>query len=235
MWVLVGLLPALIVLGLIVAGIAALFRGRGDGRGLEFPTVVAAYAALVMLVSLFLTATGGGLLLKAGFGAMQRDFSYNTQSYSSFDPATRTESRRVDPSDNAIRDDVATGLSLAFAGVVLFVPHALGAAILRRRPGAVSRTVSRGEALLGLATATVGLLASGATALNDIMRRYVLGGTDTLLPFERRHPGGPLAIAIVMLPLVVWFGWRLWREFAEPDGQEPAALASSPATPPATG
>lgn len=41
--------------------------------------------------------------------------------------------RTVDPSDNAIRDDVATGISVTFAGAVLFAVHAFGAVVLRRR------------------------------------------------------------------------------------------------------
>ena len=100
---------------------------------------------------------------------------------------------------------------------MLFVPHALGAAILRRRSAKVSPAVTRGAVLLGLAAATLTFLIAGATALNDVVRRYMLSDVAGALPFEQRHPGEPLAFAIVMAPLVAWFGWRLWQEFAAPD------------------
>jgi predicted negative regulator of RcsB-dependent stress response len=28
------------------------------------------------------------------------------------------------------------------------------------------------------------------------------------------HPGETLAFAVVFLPLSLWFGWRVWQEFA---------------------
>jgi predicted negative regulator of RcsB-dependent stress response len=41
----------------------------------------------------------------------------------------------------------------------------------------------------------------------------VLGRT-AVQPWQVRHPGGSLSVAIVLLPLMLWFGWRLWQELA---------------------
>ncbi|HWQ27945.1 MAG TPA: hypothetical protein VNN12_02865, partial [Dehalococcoidia bacterium] len=83
MWVLYGLLPPLVLLTLIVGAVIAVVRGRGaEGWNIRFSGVLAAYAALVMLVSVFLVAAGLGALLKAGLAeAIGRDFSYDTTPY----------------------------------------------------------------------------------------------------------------------------------------------------------
>jgi hypothetical protein len=225
MWVFYDLLPTFIVLLAIASGVALLLRRGSDGWSVQFSGVLLGYVAVAMLIGLFLIAAGGGLLLKTGFAQIaNRDFSYNVQPYVVYDsvspagpvpvnPTTqnRPTGRTVDPSDNAIRDDVATGISLTFAGVVLFAVHAFGAVVLRRRKAQGEHLITRAYNLLGLAVATLGFLGTGAQALNDLVRRYVVGG-DAVQAWQIRHPGEPLAIAIVLLPLVLWFGWRVWQE-----------------------
>jgi hypothetical protein len=215
MWVFYGLLPTLIVLFIIVGGVVLLVRRGADGWSIQFPGVLRAYAATAMLIGIFLTAAGLGLLLKAGMAeAGERDFSYNTEPQSIYQPSPQggtTPRQTVDPSDNAIRDDLAGGISLTFAGVVLFAVHSFGAVILRRRKAQGEEVITRSYNLIGVVVSTLGFLGTGAQALNDIMRRYVLGGT-TVQPWDERHPGGPLSVAIVLLPLMLWFGWRLWEE-----------------------
>jgi hypothetical protein len=225
MWVLAGLLPSLIILVVIVGGIILLVRRGTEGWSIEFPAVLLAYTAIAMLVGVFMVAAGSGLLLKAGLAeAGERDFSYNDQPYAAYDPyrepvpatptkpaTTEQPTGTVDPSDTAIRDDVATGISLTFAGAVVFVVHAFGAAMLRRRNAQGTQLITRAYNLVGLAVATLGFMATGAQALNDIVRRYIVGG-DTVEPWQIRHPGEPLAIAVVLLPLMLWFGWRVWQE-----------------------
>lgn len=241
MWVVYGLLPPLVVLTLIVAAAVAIVRGRGaEGWNIQFSGVLAAYAALVMLVSVFLVAAGLGALLKAGLAeAFGRDFSYDTTPYPQYreipvepaatpgeaapgpaggEPATpspsepRQPERWVDPSDSAIRDDVATGITLTFVGAVLFAIHATMAVALRRRGAQGERVIARAYNLLGLATATIGFLALAAMALNDIVRRYLVEGGE-VESWQVRHPGEHLGFAIVFLPTALWFGWRVWQEF----------------------
>jgi len=219
MWVFVGLLPGLIILCVIGGGIALLMRRGSHGWNVQFSGVLRAYVAVAMLVGIFLVADGAGLLLKAGFAqAGSRDFSYNNQPYTIYQPVPAGKlptapgvQTSVDPSDSAIRDDIATAVSLIFVGGVLFAIHAFGAAVLRRRGAQGDRLVTRAYNLVGLSVATLGFIGTGAEALNDVMRRYVVGG-DVVQTFEVRHPGDPLSVAIVLLPLVVWFGWRTWEE-----------------------
>jgi hypothetical protein len=242
-WVVYGLLPPLVFLTLIVGAVVAVVRGRaGEGWNIQFSGVLAAYAALVMLISVFLVAAGAGALVKAGLAeAFGRDFSYDTAPYPQYreipvepvrtpageatpspaDEGTRATpdapvppqpERWIDPSDNAIRDDVATGITLTFVGAALFAIHAVMSVALRRRGAQGERLIARAYNLLGLATSTIGFLALAAMGLNDIVRRYVVEGGD-LEPWQVRHPGEHLGFAIAFLPLALWFGWRVWQEF----------------------
>ena len=215
MWVFYGLLPTLIVLFIIVGGVVLLLRRGSEGWSVQFPGVLRAYVATAMLIGVFLVAAGVGLLLKTGMAqAGERDFSYNVQPQTIYQPSPQgasTSRQTVDPSDNAIRDDLAAGISLTFAGAVMFVVHAFGATLLRRRRAQGEEMITRSYNLIGLVVSTLGFLGTGAQALNDIVRRYVLGGA-TVQPWQLRHPGGPLSVAVVLLPLMLWFGWRLWQE-----------------------
>lgn len=232
MWVFIGLLPVVIIGGLIVGGIALLVR-RGEGWNVQFAGVLRAYVAVAMLVGVFLVAAGAGLLLKAGFAqGGSRDFSYNVQPQTIFVPKegiittpTTGNEQTVDPSDSAIRDDVASGISLIFVGGVLFAVHAFGATLLRRQHVQVEELVTRAYNLIGLAVATLGFIGTGAQALNDIVRRYVVGG-DVVQPWEVRHPGEALGVAIALLPLVLWFAWRTWEEHGA--NRTPRVLATRP-------
>ncbi len=238
MWVFYGLLPTLIVFLIIGGGVVLLVRRGSEGWNIRFPGVLLAYVATAMLVGVFLVAAGAGLLLKAGFAqAGDRDFSYDVQPYPVYEPYRMYEpgqyepypvpapgqsvpskpnppdepTRTVDPSDSAIRDDVATGISLTFAGAVLFAVHVFGAVVLRRRKAQGDQFISRAYNLVGLVVATLGFMGTGAQALNNVVRRYVVGG-DTVEAWQIRHPGEPLAIAAVLFPLILWFGWRVWEE-----------------------
>jgi hypothetical protein len=235
MWVLYGILPPVLVIGIIVAAAVAFVRGRA---AITFSSVLMGYVALAMLVSVFLLASGGGLLIKSGLSeAVGRDFSYDTElepRYPPYEPAYPAEppspaepedspeppSPRyrepetwVDPSDNALRDDIAAGVTLLFVGLTLFAVHGVAAVVLRRRGAQGAQFVSRVYNLLGLAGASIGFLGSGGGAVYGILRRYVLE-TENMDPWEFPHPGEPLAFAVVLLPLSLWFGWRVWQEFA---------------------
>jgi hypothetical protein len=234
MWVFYALLPTLIVTLFVAGGIMLLVRRGSDGWSIQFSGVLLAYTATAMLVGVFLIAAGAGLLLKAGFaGSAGRDFSYSVQPYSVYPrspaPGSSTSSAQntqdiVDPSDAAIRDDVASGISLAFAGAVVFAVHAFGAVILRRRGAHGAQLVTRAYNLLGLAVATLGFIGTGAQGLNDVVRRYVVGG-DTVQAWQIRHPGEPLAIAAVLFPLILWFGWRVWQEMGADRSRNEAPAA----------
>ena len=225
MWVLGILLPVLVI-GLIVAAVAAFMRSRAvEGGGITFSAVLVGYVAVAMLVCVFLVATGCGLLIKAGLsGAVGRDFSYDITlepRYPPYEALPTPESGKpapepeswVDPSDNALRNDIAAGVTLVFLGLALFAVHGTAAVVLRRRGAQGVDFVSRVYNLLGLAGASIAFLASGGVALHGIIRRYVLE-TGNLSSWEMPHPGETLAFAVAFLPLSLWFGWRVWQEFA---------------------
>jgi len=225
MWVLGILLPVLVI-GLIVAAVVAFMRSRAvEGGGITFSAVLVGYVALAMLVSVFLLAAGSASLIKTGFsGAVGRDFSYDITlepRYPPYEEFYPPESGKpvpepeawVDPSDNALRNDIAAGVTLVFLGLALFAVHGTAAVVLRRRGAQGTHFVSRVYNLLGLAGASIAFLASGGTALHGIIRRYALE-TDKLSSWEMPHPGEPLAFAVAFLPLSLWFGWRVWQEFA---------------------
>ena len=214
------------VWGLIVAAVVAFVRSRAaEGGGITFSGVLVGYVAVAMLVSVFLLAAGGALLIKAGFsGAVGRDFSYNTAlepRYPPYEPFYPSESGKVapepeswvDPSDNALRNDIAGGVTLVFLGLTLFAVHGAAAVVLRRRGAQGVHFVSRVYNLLGLTGASIAFLASGGVALHGVIRRYVLE-TENLDARQLPHPGDPLAFAVVFLALSLWFGWRVWQEFA---------------------
>jgi hypothetical protein len=242
MWVFYGLLPTLIVLLILGGGVALLVRRGSEGWNVQFSSVLLAYVATAMLVGVFLVTAGAGLLLKAGFAeAGERDFSYDVQPYPIYEPypayapgekpgPSEEPRRTVDPSDNAIRDDVATGISLTFAGAVLFAVHAFGAVVLRRREAQGAQLITRAYNLVGLAVATLGFMGTGAQALNDVVRRYVVGG-DTVEAWQVRHPGESLATAVVLFPLVLGFGWRVWQEMGAGQTREPARDGGGEARP----
>ncbi len=215
MWVLYGVLPPLLVIGLIVAAIVVIMRARtGEGPGITFLGVLLAYVYTAMFISVFLAATGGALLVKPALsGIIGTDFSYDNE----LDQRSMPGGGRswVDPSDDAIRNDVAGGVTLVFVGLALFAVHGAGAVALRRRQAPGERLLSRAYNLLGLAAASIGFLGGGGAAVNDLLRRYVLdtGGVHSW-DWDTPRPGGALATAIIFLPLALWFGWRVWQEFA---------------------
>ena len=210
-----GILVPLFVVGLIVTAAVAVMRARaGNGHGITFPVILLAYVSTAMFISIFLVAVGSALLIKPALGGIiGTDFSYNNEPGEQYMPSGGKT--WVNPSDDAIRNDIAVGVTLVFVGVTLFAIHGVAAAVLRRRQAQGEQLISRAYNLLGLAMASIGFLGGGGSAVHDVLRRYVLdtGGPHSW-EWETPHPGGALATAIVFLPLALWFGWRVWQEFA---------------------
>jgi len=210
-----GILVPLFVVGLIVTAAVAVMRARaGNGHGITFPVILLAYVSTAMFISIFLVAVGSALLIKPALGGIiGTDFSYNNEPEERYYP--RGEETWVNPADDAIRNDVAAGVALVFVGVALFALHGVAAAVLRRRQAQGERLISHAYNLLGLAMASIGFLGGGGSAVHDVLKRYLLdtGGPHSW-EWQTPHPGGALATAIVFLPLAVWFGWRVWQEFA---------------------
>jgi hypothetical protein len=212
-----GILVPLFVVGLIVTAVVVIMRARaGEGRGITFPVILLAYVSTAMFISIFLVAVGSALLIKPALGGIiGTDFSYNNEPQRRYSGESSLTETWVDPSDDAIRNDIASGVTLVFVGVALFALHGVAAAVLRRRQVQGERLISRAYNLLGLAMASIAFLGGGGSAVHDVLRRYLLdtGGPHSW-EWQTPHPGGALAAAIVFLPLTLWFGWRVWQEFA---------------------
>ena len=220
-----GILVPLFVVGLIVTAAVVIMRAR-SGEGITFSGILLAYVSTAMFISIFLVAVGGAFLIKPALGGIiGTDFSYDNEPEERYYP--RGEETWVDPADDAIRNDVAAGVTLVFVGLTLFAMHGAGAVALRRRHAPGERLISRAHNLLGLAAASIGFLGGGGAAVHDVLRRYLLdtGGPHSW-EWQTPHPGGALATAIVFLPLALWFGWRVWQEFAleAPAENPPAAV-----------
>jgi hypothetical protein len=210
-----GILIPVFVVGLIVTAAVIIMRARaGEGPGITFPGILLAYVSTAMLISIFFVAVGGALLIKPALGGIiGTDFSYNNEPEEQYLPSGGRTS--VNPSDDAIRNDVAVGVTLVFVGLTLFALHGVAAAVLRRRQVQAERLISRAYNLLGLAMASIAFLGGGGSAVHDVLRRYVLDtGGPHAWDWHTPHPGEALATAIVFLPLALWFGWRVWQEFA---------------------
>jgi len=208
-----GILVPLFVVGLIVTAAVVIMRAR-SGEGITFSGILLAYVSTAMFISIFLVAVGSALLIKPALGGIiGTDFSYNNEPEERYYP--QGEETWVNPADDAIRNDVAAGVALVFVGVALFALHGVAAAVLRRRQAQGEQLISRAYNLLGLAMASIGFLGGGGSAVHDVLKRYLLdtGGPHSW-EWETPHPGGALATAIVFLPLALWFGWRVWQEFA---------------------
>lgn len=213
-----GALIPLLVFGLLGAGAVALVRGRREPiPPLTFATAVHAYAAVVLVVCVILVALGGGLVLKAVFSEIgPRDFSYEVPVepvYYDSGPYPVPASSGSTPEErakNAARDDIALGATFLAVGSVLGLVHGFGKAAAARRDRGYERVISRLVDVVLLATGTIVGLASIASLLNELLRRYLLT-SDTRDPWDMPHPGEPLGLAITFLPLWALFGLRVWR------------------------
>ncbi len=192
-----GILIPLFVVGLIVTAVVVIMRARaGEGRGITFPGILLAYVSTAMFISIFLVAVGSALLIKPALGGIiGTDFSYNNEPEERYYP--RGEETWVNPSDDAIRNDIAGGVTLVFVGVALFALHGVAAAVLRRRQVQGERLISRAYNLLGLAMASIGFLGGGGSAVHDVLKRYAPGYR------------GPALVGIGQLPIPAE-RWR-WR------------------------
>jgi hypothetical protein len=220
MWVLYGLLPPVIVIGLIIAAVVIVLRTRSAG-GMTFPGVLLGYVHAALFISVFLFAAGGALLVKAGLAqAAGLDFAYNTEEERYY--PDNTGPTVIDPSDEEFRNNIAIGITLVFIGGALFAIHGVAAVALRRRDAPGQRLISRTFNVLGLAASTIAFLAGSGAAVYETLRRYVLE-TDAIEPWNYPRPGGALGVTIVFFPLALWFAWRVWQEFAAEGNQTDAS------------
>ncbi|MEX2245130.1 MAG: hypothetical protein WEC75_00415 [Dehalococcoidia bacterium] len=214
MWALITLFAILLpvlslaVLAAAVATAIGMLRRRGIPDRFRFISVVHGYARLMMLVGIFVAASGAGLGLKAALG---ETFSYDVFYDSS--PSSYDDFSSGQPEDPQ-EEDAVWGLTMLFLGVLMFTPHAAGLALLRARGNVPDLPVTRAYNLVGLATATIGSFAAWATALGITLQR---AADDNATGWRDHHPGEPLIFAVILLALAGGFAYNLWSSLSLPE------------------
>jgi hypothetical protein len=118
----------------------------------------------------------------------------------------------------AANDVVVAGAVLVFVGAIMLVPHATGVVLLAQRGVRGGTPVLRGFNLIALATATIGFLATGGTALAYVLQKIT---DDEGAGWREYHPGEPLAYALILFPVVCWFAYQLWSDVTRDTISEP--------------
>jgi hypothetical protein len=235
MWaaiLLFGILLPILSLGAGAAFLWAaivLLRRRSVDIRVSFSGIVFAYLALMMLIGVFVAASGAGMVGKVALAQVtSNDFGYDPKTnYGGFDrPATSTPLTQSEVKDKK-EEDVILGGVLAAVGLLMLVPHAAAAMTLRGRGAHGADPVFRGYNLLALATATIGFLAAGGTALATALQRL----SDDRPGWEGHAIAEPFAFAIVLFPVACWFGYRLWAQVATDIATGPQAAAAAEADP----
>lgn len=214
------LLPILALAAVIAfaSGAIVMLRRRQTHERIRFISVVHAYAALMILVGLFMVASGIGVALKVALAeTVSHEFAYdrfNRNAFGISDPE--------DIEDDDVEDDAIAAFVLALVGAGMFIPHALGVMALARKGARSSPAVTRGYNLVGLSTATIGLLAAGGTAIGSVLQRVA----DDSIGWRDHHPAEPLAFAIVLAFVTAWFAYQLWNDVAGEISTDNATLST---------
>jgi hypothetical protein len=224
-----------IMLPILILGTCATFlwsaivlvRRRSLDIRVSFSTAVVAYFALMMLIGVFLTASGVGEIGKVALVQVTNDdFGYNPRTtYTSFDTPRAAVPLASSELHDKKNEDVTLGAVLTTVGLLMFGPHALGFASLRRRGAAGAGLAFRGFSLLALAIATIGFLSAAGTALTETLQRVSDGSSG----WQGHAIAEPLAFAIVLLSLGTWFGYQLWSLVAADTASSSPAATDSPA------
>jgi hypothetical protein len=225
MWayiLLFGIFLPILIVSAVAAAVATaiiMLRRRERPERIPFSGILFGYAGLMVLIGIFLLVAGAALGGKAAFAIVDKDFSYDRDRSGFSDFGTPESPKTDDEIEDDMREDVIYGVVLAFIGGVMIGPHAFGTMLLRRRRAAGERPVARGIGLIGLATSTIGFLAAGGTALALMLERFAEEDAEG---WRNHHPGEPLALALLMAPLAVWFAYRIWAEYAYDESPAPA-------------
>ena len=218
-----GSLFALAALLLIVGGVVVIVLAFRQGR---FDTSPRAFLRLYLyalaFASFLVLLAGATNLVRAGLATVAgRSFSYYEVSYA-YAPQgappgkvapTPVPPVPIDQSERPYRDDLVRGVALVLTGGLLWVLHWLGIRALDplevRRASLLSALYSGGLlAIAGLVT-----VVALPWGIYSLLAYYVLpqdaGGAAS-------RPGDPLSYAIVFLPVLLYFLWRLIERARSP-------------------
>jgi hypothetical protein len=209
----IGLAGLLLVIGIVVVVVLAIRQGRLDTSPralLRLYLYALAFASFLVLVF------GATSLVRAGLATVAgRGFSYYQVSYAYGPPGAPPVKPGVEPvpppvptdqSERPYRDDLVRGLALVVTGGLLWVLHWLGIRALD--PPEVRRTSLLAALYSGGLLAIAGLVTvvSLPWGIYSLLAYYVLPQDAN---GSSNRPGDPLSYAIVFLPVLLYFLWRL--------------------------
>jgi len=209
---------ALAVLLLLNGGVVVVVLAIRQGRLDTSPrALLRLYLYALAFASFLVLLFGATSLVKAGLATVAgRGFSYYQVTYA-YGPPPGTPPYKsgiapgpvpvpTDQSERPYRDDLVRGLALVLTGGLLWVLHWLGIRALD--PPEVRRTSLLAALYSGGLLAIAGLVTVVALpwGIYSVLAYYVLP-QDANGPSNR--PGDPLSYAIVFLPVLLYFLWRL--------------------------
>ncbi|MBI4301974.1 MAG: hypothetical protein HY664_05170 [Chloroflexi bacterium] len=207
------LFPMFFILGLavLVAGIAyVVIKVRsGERIDLSFRLLLSVYLYLMTIVSLLVLAVGLSSLVNVGLASVVgRDFSYSV-------PPTL---------EQGFRNGLAEGLSLTIVGGLVWALHIWGQRALRRRADGDEPLLWKAYLAVLLGVFSIGGILALSLGVSQTVRYVLDSGTD--FTSSRPVPGSTLAIAIVFVPIWIYYFAALWRE--RRDGAVSAIAESEP-------
>jgi hypothetical protein len=215
--VVIGLAGLLLAIGGVVVLVLAIRQGRLDTSPRAFLRL---YLYALAFASFLVLLFGTTALVKAGLATVAgRNFSYYVYAYPQPVPAVKDgiaplpPPRVTDQTDREYRDDLVRGLALVITGGLLWLLHWLGIRTLD------SPEVRRTSLLAGLYNGGLLAIAGLVTVvalpwgIYSLLAYYVLP-QDANGPSNR--PGDPLSYAIVFLPVLLYFLWRLIERARSP-------------------
>ncbi len=202
----------LVIVGGIAAAVVTFLRGRLDTSSRAFLRL---YLYALAFASFLVLLFGATSLVTAGLAAVAgKSFSYQTYQYAGPPGPEGKPQLRADADVNAdldrrFRDDLVKGIAFAVVGGLLWTMHWAGIRAVDptevRRRSALASLYSGGLlAIAGLAT-----VVTLPWSIYSLLSYYIVppaglgsGGSST-------QPGPLLAFALVFLPVLAYFLWRL--------------------------
>jgi len=201
----------LLIVGGVVVIVLAIRQGRLDTSPRAFLRL---YLYALAFASFLVLLFGATSLVKVGLATVAgKSFSYYQARYA-YAPQGAPPGKQIgtipappiDQSDRAYRDDLVRGIALVVTGGLLWMLHWLGIRALD--PADVRRRSLLAALYNGGLLAIAGLVTVVALpwGIYSLLAYYVLP-QDTYGP--PNQPGDPLSYAIVFLPVLLYFLWRL--------------------------
>ncbi len=216
------ILAILIVFASITGLIIAYLIQRGQ-HAFNFKTVFLAYFYVVSIISLLAIVMGGATVGKAILSDIfGRDFSYQTSNFAVAepmpDPAQSTEEaglitknaqviadQNKQHTETLYQDDLLNGVSMLAVGLIFLVTHVLGWRTLDSAPKRQSSFLFRAYIFAQLGLYSLTTLIALPAALSELLRFWLQSSEATSTP---PAPGQMVALAILVLPLWLFFVWR---------------------------